>query len=54
MDYTNAVNFSLSDYKFYCDWDIMASATKAPKQEFELYEDSGHMFSQILPLANSV
>ena len=48
MDDTNTVKWSFSDYIFNCDWDIMASTTKARKQEFESFEDSEHMFSRIL------
>ena len=48
MDDTNTVKGSFSDYLFNCDWDIMASTTKAEKQEFESFEDSEHMFSWVL------
>ena len=47
-DIEKAVNWSFGNYIFNCDWDIMASTTKAPKQEFESFEDSEHMFSRIL------
>ena len=47
-DIENAVNWSFGNYIFNCDWDIMASTTKARKQEFESFEDSEHMFSRIL------
>jgi hypothetical protein len=43
-----AVNWSFGDYIFNCDWDIMASTTKARQHGFESFEDSEHMFSQIL------
>ena len=45
MDDTNTVKWSFGDYIFNCDWDIMASTTKAQKQEFESFEDSEKMFS---------
>ena len=48
MDDTNTVKWSFSDYIFNCDWDIMASTTKARKQEFESFEDSENMFSRML------
>ena len=48
MDDTNTVKWSFSDYIFNCDWDIMASTTKARKQEFESIEDSENMFSWML------
>ena len=48
MDDTNTVKRSFSDYIFNCDWDIMASTTKARKQEFESFEDSEHIFTWML------
>ena len=48
MDDTNTVKWSFSDYIFNCDWDIMASTTKAGKQEFESFEVSENMFSWML------
>ena len=45
MDDTNTVKGSFNDYIFNCDWDIMAVATKARKQEFESFEDSEHIFT---------
>ena len=48
MDDTNTVKRSFSDYIFNCDWDIMASTTKAGKQEFESFEVSENMFSWML------
>ena len=47
-DIEKAVNWSFGDYIFNCDWDIMASTTKARQHGFESFEDSEHMFSQIL------
>ena len=43
-DIEKAVNWSFDDYKFTCDWDIMASTTKARQHGFESFEDSEHMF----------
>ncbi|GIS89238.1 MAG: hypothetical protein CM1200mP18_19480 [Gammaproteobacteria bacterium] len=40
---------ALWNYIFNCDWDIMASTTKAREQGFESFEDGERMFSQILP-----
>ena len=37
-----------SGHIFDRDWDIMASTTKARKQEFESFEDSENMFSWML------
>ncbi len=48
MDDTNSVKGTFSDYKFNCDWDIMASITKARGHGFESFEDSEHVFSRIL------
>ena len=47
-DVEKAINWPLGDYIFNCDWDIMASTTKAGKQEFESFEDSENMFSWML------
>ena len=47
-DIEKAVNWSFGDYIFNCDWDIMASTTKARQHGFESFEDSEHMFSRIL------
>ena len=44
-----AVNWPFGNYIFNCDWDIMASTTKAREHGFESFEDSERMFSQILP-----
>jgi len=43
-DIEKAVNWSFGDYIFNCDWDIMASTTKARQHGFESFEDSEHMF----------
>ena len=47
-DIEKAVNCSFGDYIFNCDWDIMASTTKARQHGFESFEDSEYMFSRIL------
>ena len=47
-DIEKAVNWSFGDYIFNCDWDIMASTTKARQHGFESFEDSEYMFSRIL------
>ena len=47
-DIEKAVNWFFGDYIFNCDWDIMASTTKARQHGFESFEDSEHMFSKIL------
>tara|TARA_Y100000588_G_scaffold120643_1_gene132029 strand:- start:943 stop:1155 length:213 start_codon:yes stop_codon:yes gene_type:complete len=44
-----AVNWPFGNYIFNCDWDIMASTTKAREHGFESFEDSERMFSRLLP-----
>ena len=48
-DIENAVNWSFGNYIFNCDWDMMASTTKAQEHGFESFEDGERMFSRILP-----
>ena len=47
-DVEKAINWSLGDYIFNCDWDIMANTTKARQYGFESFAGSEYMFLRIL------
>ena len=47
-DVEKAINLALGDNIFTCEWDIMASTTKARQYGFESFAGSEYMFLRIL------